>query len=523
MSGLIVFLPRFIILLIASTVTGSVATATMECPVWILDNSYNMLTAQVFGAFEPLYITSSSVSQMLLSIASNIYTLVLAVIYIVLGCVLFTKRKSETAGKPAPGWKLQFAIRTAIGFVISVLGVMLYIREKRGGYRGYFLEYIVVPFVVAAFVVIIYEVISSKKLHRIIKAMPSIILAYVLAAVFGVIVNAGIGQMLSYVPDTSKVKYVKMSIVNDNMLSYSYSDEKDYFEDILGRLKITDEEVIKLVADSIEDNLQNIQDISAGYYNNGRKNEEYIKYNVYIKDGIFGRYRKVFIKQSEVVKLASKFENMQDISKEYKNLPAFEDAKLTFMDNIFTQEAAKEVYETFINEINSIPFTQYYSCINDISSRYRGGMPYIYISFTRNGIPYTAQILLGDKLPKTLNAYYNAVNKVASQNISETSNKLKKYLDNFESKRLNKSDNDDDFTLYIYSIKDGDYYYMDSSNISDMTLISEIRKALDNPFDKTFDTDKVILSVSYYDEDTYNNVKYYMQLSDYSTLKSLGY
>lgn len=315
MSGLIVFLPRFIILLIASTVTDSVATATMECPVWILDNSYNMLTAQVFGAFEPLYITSSSVSQMLLSIASNIYTLVLAVIYIVLGCVLFTKRKSETAGKPALGWKLQFAIRTAIGFVISVLGVMLYIREKRSGYRGYFLEYIVVSFVVAAFVVIIYEVISSRKLHRIIKAMPSIILAYVLAAVFGVIVNAGIGQMLSYVPDTSKVKYVKMSIVNDNMLSYSYSEEKDYFEDILGRLKITDEEVIKLVADSIEDNLQNIQDISAGYYNNGRKNEEYIKYNVYIKDGIFGRYRKVFIKQSEVVKLASKFENMQDISK----------------------------------------------------------------------------------------------------------------------------------------------------------------------------------------------------------------
>ena len=88
---------------------------------------------------------------------------------------------------------------------------------------------------------------------------------------------------------------------------------------------------------------------------------------------------------------------------------------------------------------------------------------------------------------------------------------------------MNKSNNDDDFTLYIYSIKDGDYYYMDSSNISDMTLISEIRKALDNPFDKTFDTDKVILSVSYYDEDTYNNVKYYMQLSDYSTLKSLGY
>ena len=95
--------------------------------------------------------------------------------------------------------------------------------------------------------------------------------------------------------------------------------------------------------------------------------------------------------------------------------------------------------------------------------------------------------------------------------------------DNGNESGLNKSDINDDFTLYIYSIKDGSYYYVDSSNISDMNLISEIRKELDNPFDKTFDTDKVILSVSYYDEDTYNNVKYYMQLSDYSTLKSLGY
>ena len=95
--------------------------------------------------------------------------------------------------------------------------------------------------------------------------------------------------------------------------------------------------------------------------------------------------------------------------------------------------------------------------------------------------------------------------------------------DNGNESGLNKSDINDDFTLYIYSIKDGSYYYVDSSYISDMNLISEIRKELDNPFDKTFDTDKVVLSVSYYDEDTYNNVKYYMQLSDYSTLKSLGY
>ena len=60
--------------------------------MWILDNSYNMLTAQVLGAFEPLYITTSSFTDAL-SIAPNIYTLVLAVIYIVLGCVLLLRER----------------------------------------------------------------------------------------------------------------------------------------------------------------------------------------------------------------------------------------------------------------------------------------------------------------------------------------------------------------------------------------------------------------------------------------------
>ena len=54
---------------------------------------------------------------MLLSGVSNAYTLILSIIYIAIACLLFTIRKSETAGKPALSWKLQFAI--LCGFLLN--------------------------------------------------------------------------------------------------------------------------------------------------------------------------------------------------------------------------------------------------------------------------------------------------------------------------------------------------------------------------------------------------------------------
>ena len=91
----------------------------------------------------------------------------------------------------------------------------------------------------AAVVVIVYELIASRKTHRVIKAIPSIITAYVLAAVFGVIVNIGIGSMINYQPDASKIKYIKINTGND-----SYVYDKDYFSDVFSQVKIDDIDAI---------------------------------------------------------------------------------------------------------------------------------------------------------------------------------------------------------------------------------------------------------------------------------------
>ncbi|HAC03289.1 MAG TPA: hypothetical protein DCE63_04945, partial [Eubacterium sp.] len=122
LSGIIIFLPRFILILVNSTVSNIYAAASSTHFMPLLDNSYNMLTGQFLSIFEPVNFSSDNLSNMLLSGVSNTYTLILAIIYAVIACALFTIRKSETAGKPALSWKLQFAIRCVIGFTISVFG-----------------------------------------------------------------------------------------------------------------------------------------------------------------------------------------------------------------------------------------------------------------------------------------------------------------------------------------------------------------------------------------------------------------
>lgn len=163
---------------------------------------------------------------------------VLAIIYIAIACVLFTIRKSETAGKPALSWKLQFAIRCAIGYTISIFGIFVYVQLSKdtNSYGEPAAMYVIIAFLIAAVVVIIYELISSKKLHRVLKAIPSIIAAYVLAIISGFLLNAGINNMTAYRANADNIDYIKLEMRSN----YYSSSTRDYFENVIKNLKITD-------------------------------------------------------------------------------------------------------------------------------------------------------------------------------------------------------------------------------------------------------------------------------------------
>lgn len=266
---------------------------------------------------------------MLLSGVSNAYTLILSIIYIAIACLLFTIRKSETAGKPALSWKLQFAIRCAIGFTISVFGTFMYIQLVNEDYT-----YGTPPYM--------YTIIAF------------IIAAYVLAILCGFLLNAGINNMTSYHANTDNIDYIRLSAQNNY---YVMTDYENYFENVIKNIKISDKSTIKFIADIYNDNAKNLGSINEERYYT-RSSHSYATYEVFFKEGVFGRYRKVFLKGSDVSRLAEALTGINDFCVEYKNLPSYEDSNVSFSDYI-SEDKTQGIYNTMLDEIKSMPFSDF--------------------------------------------------------------------------------------------------------------------------------------------------------------------
>ena len=503
LTGLILFFPRFIILMIQVTVVSIVYFASSEHFVSILDNSYNMIVGQVFSVF-----TGSSLDGVINVAHSKIYTFVLALIYFVTGCLLFIRRKSETAGKPTLSWKLQFVIRTVIGFSISIIGVISFVGAVRNAdiEKSQSILYVVITFIVAAVVVIVYELIASRKTHRVIKAIPSIITAYVLAAVFGVIVNIGIGSMINYQPDASKIKYIKINTGND-----SYVYDKDYFSDVFSQVKIDDIDAINSIVNSMKDNMEiyNTSDEYSAIFQNG----DYSPVTVYIKDGIWGRYRTVYVKEKDIQTIINGAVKNDEFCKKYKKLPQYEEAVISWSDNM-SDEDSKKLYNTFLDEVSKMSFEDWYLTVN---GRKRGvSLAYVDISFSLNGTKYTSEVLIGDKMPNTLQAYMNAVNKYVAENKKDSYESMCNYLDNIETEK-----NKDNYTCYIsvYDVENNTQSRIWSENMDSNKIVPDLKENLKNISpEKKFDLTKPVIEIIFYGNRSGGSFSYFFQMDGYDSL-----
>lgn len=535
LSGIIIFLPRFILILVNSTVSNIYAAASSTHFMPLLDNSYNMLTGQFLSIFEPAYFSSDYLSNMLLSGVSNTYTLMLAIIYAVIACALFTIRKSETAGKPALSWKLQFAIRCVIGFTISIFGTFVYVQMSKEDYSYGTSPYMytIIAFIIAAIVVIVYELISSKKLHRVLNAVPSIIVAYVLAIICGFLLNAGINNMTSYRANADNIDYITLSVEN----RYYRSEYPDYFENVIKNIKINDKNTIKLIADIYNDNAEQLDNFNEQLYYT-RSSVNYVTYEVYFKDGILGRYRKVFLKESDVNKLASALTKNEDFCSEYKNLPSYEDANITFSDYI-SEDKTRDIYNIMLKEIKSMPFSDWYQLVSQTSNHSGGDVSYVTAVFSRNGTTYSASFYLSSLMPESVNAYYNAANKTCADNNPQTFNRMKNALTNIindsneasnvsskahtntasnaASSALSNTSSNAAYSMYVsvYSLDSTEYSSLIYNNFNNKELAKAILKELENPFEKNFDSTKPVIEIRYYDDDNSGSYSYYVQPAGY--------
>lgn len=99
-----------------------------------------------------------------------------------------------------------------------------------------------------------------------------------------------------------------------------------------------------------------------------------------------------------------------------------------------SDEDSKKLYNTFLDEVSKMSFEDWYLTVN---GRKRGvSLAYVDISFSLNGTKYTSEVLIGDKMPNTLQAYMNAVNKYVAENKKDSYESMCNYLDNIETEKI---------------------------------------------------------------------------------------
>lgn len=394
-TGLIMFLPRFILVMVTEmTVYHGETYMIRNSGVGFLDASNNMIIGMVFNVLG-ISNGSSGVTDMVLGLTSNLYTLILALIYIVLGAVLFVKRKSETAGKVANGKVLPMVIRTLIGFTIAFVGVMIaYTNEEYNETTT-----VVVLFIISALLVFVYECIVSKKLNVIKQCIPSILLGYMLAVVIGTGANSFGKYEAAYEPDDSKLSYVTIQPMD----TY-YSSDNGYFSSISSKVKFTDDEILKYVSEKFVSYKEKC--ISTGVHNYVHNSRGSVtSYKVGFRQNGVTHYRKIELTDSDTQKLAGLLKKDESYVEAYMNLPDSDRVSVTYISGYMEPDECMDIYKTFVAEVRELGFEKWYQIINANDYAYC-----MTLEFSKDGITYGMLLPISEDMPKTYNKYIELKN-----------------------------------------------------------------------------------------------------------------
>jgi len=489
-TGIILFLPRFLISLLCLFITQA-------NPMLDSNHLHKLLSSDINIVFStPLRIIGDGKTDFL-STSTNIYSLVLAIIYLIIGYFLFKNRKSETAGTPSSSKKMQYLIRFTIGLPFSFISIAvaadLLFHENEMIPLNIFK--IIVGYIVTFVGISIYELISSKKIRNILRCFPTLVLI--------VIVNIGLlfsiktvhSIMNNYTPDPEKIEYIKFE--ND----YEYDS---YFRHILKHSEITDKEIIKLVAEAYEATKENTDLLYV-------RNYRFVQ--VCFKDGLSEKIRNIAIKNEIYQKINELLAISPDMINNYRILPKSVSSSSVSVNNLtLTEEESELIYETLSEELKTVD-TEYF--MESLPHDYNDMC--INFTVTDNDVSNDVYIPLNKYTPKSLQTLIYICNKNFANTYTNTSG-LTAALDStvnnkyFDSSQMIEYYIElsyyDPVTYTLLEQKDYSCYNFEELSYvftdEDISIFESIKSAIENPAEISLEDLKenqmlVSLDVSYYD------------------------
>lgn len=515
LSGLIIFLPRFLCIMIETFAAIKVPTVSDYQVFPLINDAHNIVAGYILRAFVEIDYNS-----LMFSISSIVYTLILALIYMGLGLLVFKLRKSEAAQKSALNKKLQMAISMMLGFVICFISVIFIFAEEESD-RDYMM--LVVFFIVAAFVIIVYELATGKKNHLLQRSVPSILMAYVLSLIFGVLVGTVADGMLEYAPKAQNIDYIKINGMSDNQASSFGYRAADYFDSIIEGIQIKDKQSCEIVAKAIADNNSIIKN-NKQYYREFNS-DNYVKMDIFVKDGLIGANRKVYIKSDDIDVIAAAAGKEEKYQERIKSLPIAEEAAILWNSPYMDVENSRRIYNIYKEEYYNMGYEK---ILNHMINPNR--ITWMSLTFNSKGKTYEAQLPITSETPKAAQSYIEYTNGMCIQNSSSQMNQVKEILEKLSAGHSVSLTKHEDFSIDIINADVEDSSIMENGydntivgnqyndtlvwDASNQEIVDKCITALkEKNAKKQFNINAPIYRITYtdYDKEDNNRMEYYVQ------------
>ena len=415
----ILIAPKVFIVIFTELITGETLTLASSSTWFIFKEESNILFATLFDIF------SDEGSILAVLNSASVYTLTLAIIYIIIGLFLFVTRPSETAAKSFRNKKIFTFVKYATGFSISLI-LVADIFNDYDQLSEHIIEYalLVVGIGLSMFAI---EAAYSKSIKSGLKSLiatPLVLLVDV-ALLFGM--TAFINHYDAEKINGDDVNYMYVDFdyyyylehVENVYMGYGYMYEFDHFYTKLCDTKITDQKIIDYLLDIY--NSDRVDKVAANPYHEFRRLEVTF-------DSAYGdKTRNVYLTDVEFNTIGQMLLEDKNIQKAMIFYP--ESNSLAMLCPLLTREETHTLYKTLIKELNSleidgIEYLKFCSGHSDITS---AGT--LYIEFIDNGHICYYEHTISPLTPETYALYMTYINRSNKADILEIINRIDKNRD----------------------------------------------------------------------------------------------
>ena len=253
-TTLVLGLPRFVQFVIARGIIARFGMLSWLDLPWYLSPVSNVATGQI------VTFTRNLLGTQLYHIGNSLYSLLIAVVELVVACLLFVRRPSEIAERGAKNAKLQTLFACLVIFPIGILFASNAVDPTLTNLL------IVVLVMIALFV--IYQVVSLRNTQKAIRSLPWALIPAAVALGFYLLTPLALNATKYDIPNASEVAYIQFPGSN------RISGEVSYDEYRVSLVKFTDENLKKYVLSTLQENVSTTD----SYGNIGYSNGPYVTY-----------------------------------------------------------------------------------------------------------------------------------------------------------------------------------------------------------------------------------------------------